>query len=86
MHDAAEMAGCDNSSSENPWLVILNISLAESELHRLLKMQQVRIKGLANDLVGGLGGDVVFLPQSLDMKIECIPNVLYSDVLLTMAY
>lgn len=33
------------SEGLNHWLVILNNSLADSELHRLLKMQQLRIKG-----------------------------------------
>ena len=33
------------SASENKSLVILSSSLAESELHRLLTIQQLRIKG-----------------------------------------
>lgn len=33
------------STTEGSWLVILNNTLADSELHRLLKMQQLRIKG-----------------------------------------
>ena len=42
------MAGGSNpNSAQNSWLVILNNSLVDSELHRLLKMQQLRIKGIS---------------------------------------
>ena len=34
-----------DANGEGKWLVILNNSLAESEIHRLLRSQQHRIRG-----------------------------------------
>ncbi len=46
---AAERELLSTANSENAQVVILNGSLADSELHRLLLMQHTRIKGACLD-------------------------------------
>ena len=77
------------SCQSGEWLVILNQSLADSELHRLLQAHQHKIKGTLTNTVAKYKSMTIFKVVGFSelkicMKVQFLPR--YLDILVYLVY